>query len=141
LQPKAQEAVFGVEQKTGTRLEPHDAHAHAAKMNPRRPNHLDLFDMSDLERRFLRRPYFFDDGLDAEGEEVRGLHHLSFARNLGAQYEWPVLMWQTNPDFPTPGAGMDALYGPGGAANIGGGYYFMPRAAQGDDHLGAGLGL
>jgi len=141
LSPTAQEAVFGVEKKSGTRLEPHDAHSHAAKINPRRVNHLDLFGMDDLERRFLRRPYFFDDGLDAAGEEIRGLHHLSFARNLGVQYEWPVLMWQTNPDFPTKGAGMDALYGPGGAANIGGGYYFMPAAAADGDHLGSGLGL
>jgi deferrochelatase/peroxidase EfeB len=110
-------------------------------MNPRRPNHRDLFGMDDLERRFLRRPYFFDYGLDAVGQVVRGLHHLSFARNLGAQYEWPVLMWQTNPDFPTPGAGRDALYGPGGAANIGGGYYFMPGAALKGDYVGAGLNL
>jgi deferrochelatase/peroxidase EfeB len=141
LDPKAQQGVFGVEKQTGTRLGPHDAHSHVAKINPRRPNHRDLFDMDDLERRFLRRPYFFDDGLDAAGDEVRGLHHLSFARNLGAQYEWPVLMWQTNPDFPEPGTGTDALYGPGGAANIAGGYYFMPAAAADGEHLGAGLGL
>ncbi|WP_189413696.1 MULTISPECIES: Dyp-type peroxidase [unclassified Mesorhizobium] len=141
LPAQDQEAVFGVDKKTGVRLEPHQAHAHAAKINPRRPNHRDLFDMDDLERRFLRRPYFFDDGLDADGEELRGLHHLSFARNLGVQYEWPVLMWQTNPDFPVKGTGQDALYGPGGAANIGGGYYFMPAAANDADHLGTGLGL
>ncbi|WP_158266614.1 Dyp-type peroxidase [Allosphingosinicella deserti] len=141
LSPTAQESVFGVEKKSGTRLEPLDAHSHVAKINPRRTNHLDLFDMDDLERRFLRRPYFFDDGLDAAGEELRGLHHLSFARNLGAQYEWPVLMWQTNPDFPVPGAGIDNLYGTGGASNIAGGYYFMPAAASGDDHLGTRLGL
>lgn len=141
LSPAAQEAVFGVDKKTGARLEPHDAHAHAAKINPRRANHLDLFDMDDLERRFLRRPYFFDDGLDADGVELRGLHHLSFARNLGAQYEWPVLMWQTNPDFPEKGTGTDALYGPGGAANVAGGYYFVPAAAAEDEHLGTGLGL
>jgi deferrochelatase/peroxidase EfeB len=134
-------SVFRVEQKSGTRLEPHDAHSHAAKINSRRTNHLELFDMDDLERSFLRRPYFFDDGLDAAGEEMRGFHHLSFARNLGAQYEWPVLMWQTNPDFPAPGAGMDALYGPGGAANIGGGYYFMPAAPDDGDHLGSRLSL
>jgi deferrochelatase/peroxidase EfeB len=97
-------------------------------MNPKREGHIDLFGMQDKQRRFLRRPYFFNDGLDACGEEVRGLHHLSFARDLGAQYEWPVLMWQTNPDFPVPGTGHDALYGPGGASNIGGGYYFVPAA-------------
>ena len=141
LSPDAQEAVFGVEKKTGTRLETPAAHSHVAKINPRRPNHFDLFGMDDLERRFLRRPYFFDDGLDIAVDELRGLHHLSFARDLAAQYEWPVLMWQTNTDFPTPGAGRDALYGPGGAANIGGGYFFMPRAAGDDAYLGEGLGL
>lgn len=141
LAPAEQEAVFGVQKQSGERLDRQGAQSHSAKMNPRRPDHRDLFDVNDLERRFLRRPYFFDDGLDADGVEQRGLHHLSFARNLVAQYEWPVLMWQTNPDFPAKGTGRDALYGPGGAANVGGGYYFVPAAAQGEDHLGKGLGL
>lgn len=139
LESEEREAIFGVDRQ-GTRLKDHAAHAHVAKMNPRRENHRDLFGMDDMERRFLRRPYFFNDGLDDDGEEVRGLHHLSFARDLVGQYEWPVLMWQTNPDFPIPNAGSDALYGiSGGAANIGGGYYFIPAAAADHDYVGYGL--
>jgi deferrochelatase/peroxidase EfeB len=124
------EAVFGVERTTGHRLSGASPHAHAPKMNPRR-DRPDLFGMMDDRRRILRRPYFFNDGLDEAGEEVRGLHHLSFARSLGTQYEWPVLMWQMNPDFPTAGSGMDVLYKIGGAANVGGGYYFIPAAQPG----------
>lgn len=131
--------VFGVERVSGTRLPGAAPCAHAPKINPRRPNHVDLFGMADTDRRFLRRPYFFNDGLDGDGEEVRGLHHMSFVRRLTDQYEWPVLMWQTNPDFPEPGTGGDDLYKIGGAANISGGYYFMPPAAPESGHVGAGL--
>ena len=138
LKMREREAVFGVERLSGDRLKQPNPHAHAPKINPRR-DHPDLFGFMDESRRFLRRPYFFDDGLDATGEEVRGLHHLSFARNLAAQYEWPVHMWQMNKDFPHPGAGLDALYEIGGAANIGGGYYFMPRAAAEGDYIGSAL--
>ncbi|NJO34804.1 MAG: hypothetical protein HC869_18490, partial [Rhodospirillales bacterium] len=140
LSAKAQEAVFGAKKETGKRLRKIALNAHVAKMNPRRKNHIDLFGMSDLERRFLRRPYFFNDGLDEKSEEIRGLHHLSFARDLVAQYEWPVLMWQTNPDF-QKGAGQDALYEHGGAANIASGYYFMPPAAPDGGYLGMGIQL
>jgi deferrochelatase/peroxidase EfeB len=141
LNDPEREAVFGVEKKSGERLPGANPHAHSPKMNPRRDDP-DLFGIMDQSRRILRRPYFFDDGLDEAGEEVRGLHHLSFARNLGAQYEWPVHMWQMNPNFPTPGTGLDVLYGIGGAANIGGGYYFIPAGPAGDDcPVGAGLGL
>lgn len=138
LPDPGRQAVFGVEKKSGDRLPAANPHAHSPKMNPRR-DHPDLFGVMDQSRRFLRRPYFFDDGLDEAGEEVRGLHHLSFARNLGAQYEWPVHMWQMNENFPTPGAGLDALYGIGGAANVGGGYYFIPAAPPGDGPVGGGL--
>lgn len=141
LKPSDQEAIFGVDKQTGVRLKAFPADAHAAKMNPRRANHRDLFNREDLSRRFLRRPYFFDDGVDGNGEELRGLHHMSFARDLGSQYEWPVLMWQTNPDFPTKGVGRDALYRVGGATNVSGGYYFMPPASGSGRFLGEGLGL
>ncbi len=139
LSERDRKMVFGVESKTGERLGAAPAQAHGPKMNPRRDTP-DLFGLQDSSRRILRRPYFFNDGLDADGEEVRGLHHLSFARNLAVQYEWPVEMWQMNKDFPHPGAGPDALYGVGGAANIAGGYYFMPPAplAKGD-YIGSGL--
>lgn len=100
LPMKGREEVFGVDGRSGTRLPSGNHHAaHAQKMNPKRPGP-DLFGAMDESRRFLRRPYFFNDGLDANGDEVRGLHHLSFARDLLAQYEWPVLMWEMNKDFP-----------------------------------------
>jgi deferrochelatase/peroxidase EfeB len=132
------EAVFGVDAATGTRLPVPRSDAHAHKMNLKRKGH-DFLGITDDERRLLRRPYFFNDGLDSSGLELRGVHHLSFARDLMKQYEWPVLMWQTNPDFPTPGAGMDALYGLGGASNISAGYYFIPAAADGASFIGAAL--
>jgi deferrochelatase/peroxidase EfeB len=138
LQVPDREAMFGVERTTGTRLPNPSPHAHAPKINPRRPD-ADLFGTMDDTRRFLRRPYFFDDGLDSDGEEIRGIHHLSFVRNLAAQYEWPVLMWQMNKDFPHPNAGRDPLYEVGGASNVGGGFYFFPRAAPAGDYLGSAL--
>ena len=96
------EAVFGVERTTGNCLPGASPHAHAPKMNPQR-DHPDLFGMMDDRRRILRRPYFFNGGLEEAGEEVRGLNHLSFARSLGTPYEWPVHMRQMHPDFPPPG--------------------------------------
>jgi deferrochelatase/peroxidase EfeB len=108
-------------------------------MNPRRAEP-DFTGTLDEARHFFRRPYFFDDGLDAKVQEVRGVHHISFAQNLATQYEWSIVLWQTNKDFPTEGAGLDALYERGGAANIGGGYYFLPAAPrQKDGFVGAGL--
>lgn len=134
-----QEKIFGVDKHSGIRKPDPKPNSHGSKMNPRRGDHLDLFDCQDEERRFLRRPYFFNDGIDSTGEEIRGVHHLSFSRNLIKQYEWPVQMWQTNPNFPTPGSGNDALYGPGGAANIAGGYYFFPPSPNESRHLGSDL--
>lgn len=137
LNMKDREAVFGVDRVSGERLAAPAAHSHAPKINPRR-DHPDLFGIKDESRRILRRPYFFNDGLDADGDEVRGIHHLSFARNLGKQYEWPVHMWQMNKDFPEPGAGLDELYRVGGASNVGGGYYFIPSAPlTKKDHIGS----
>jgi hypothetical protein len=49
-------------------------------------------------------------------------------------------MWQMNENFPTPGTGRDALYGVGGAANVGVGYFFIPAAVgAAPDFLGAAL--
>jgi deferrochelatase/peroxidase EfeB len=132
LSREEREAVFGVDRDTGDRKAVQPRNAHASKMNPRR-GPPDFMGVLDDSRRFLRRPYFFNDGLDAEGNEVRGVHHISFARDLVAQYEWPIQLWQTNRHFPTIGAGLDALYEAGGAANIGGGYYFLPAAANRED--------
>ena len=130
--------VFGVNQHSGLRFKGASAHSHALKMNPRRQKP-DLFDIKDDTRRFLRRPYFFDDGIDSNGEELRGVHHISFVRNLATQYEWPVFMWQLNEDFPRRNTGPDALYTHGGASNSGGGYFFVPAAPDKDGYFGSEL--
>jgi deferrochelatase/peroxidase EfeB len=139
LDDQGRAAVFGIDARTGARLPDAKPHAHAQKINPKRDNHRDLFGRVDVDRRFIRRPYFFDDGLDETGDEMRGVHHMSFVRRLTEQYEWPVLMWQTNPDFPTKGAGGDSLYESGGASNMSAGYYFMPPAAPDSTYVGTGL--
>jgi deferrochelatase/peroxidase EfeB len=123
---------------------PHDAkdgplNAHIRKVQPRRPG-MDLLGVGDLERRFLRRGYPFFDGLDGDKQLQCGLLFLAFARDLRKQFEWPVQMWQTNPDFPEPGTGVDALYGRKVLSNIAGGYYFCPPAPRRkDDFLASAL--
>lgn len=135
LSDAQREAVFGTHRTTGNRLSNPSKSSHSMKMNPKRPTP-DLFGILEESRRFYRRPYFYDDGLDGD-KELRGLLHLSFARNLATQYEWPVHMWQMNANFPNAGDGRDALYTIGGAANICGGYFFIPAASR--DYLGVGL--
>ena len=126
-----QEEVFGTHKNTGRRLDAPPPCSHAFKLNPRR-NVPDLMGLLDNERPILRRPYFYDDGIDDEGEELRGVHHLSFTRQLGPAYDWRIRMWLMNAMFPTKGAGVDALYGRlGGATNVGGGYYFIPPIRKG----------
>jgi deferrochelatase/peroxidase EfeB len=104
--------------------------AHIRKVQPRR-SYADLFGCHDLERRFLRRPYPFFDGVDANGSVICGLHFIAYMRNLRKQFEWVAQIWQTNPDFPEKGAGIDALYGKGILSNVTGGYYFCPPAPRG----------
>jgi deferrochelatase/peroxidase EfeB len=113
--------------------------AHIRKVQPRRPVP-DMFGGSDLDRRFLRRPYPYFDGLDAGGLVSCGLHFLAYMRSLRKQFEWVAQMWQMNPNFPVPGAGIDALYARGVLATVRGGYYFCPPAARGKDaFLGSGM--
>jgi len=113
--------------------------AHIRKVQPRRPMP-DLFGIDDKERRFLRRPYPFFDGLDETGQAINGLHFVAFMKSIQQQFEHVVNMWQLNPDFPEPGVGIDALYASGVLKNIDGGYYFCPPGlrAQGD-FFGAGM--
>jgi deferrochelatase/peroxidase EfeB len=130
-----QQGIFGIDKRKGERLQPRPRESHSFKLHPNRPD-ADLFDCHDNERRFVRRPYFYFQGVDQDGSELRGLHHISFVRNLRKQYEWPVEMWQTNPDFPVPGTGIDALYQI--ATNVGGGYYFCPPGPKSPrDFLGS----
>jgi deferrochelatase/peroxidase EfeB len=121
-----QETIIGSDKTSGDPIADMPVCCHKFKMNPRR-EHPDLFGIMDEDRQILRRPYFFDDGVDPGKQELRGLHHLSFARNLGVQYEWRIQMWQMNDSFPNQHSGVDALYGRvGGACNVGGGYFFVP---------------
>ncbi len=109
------------------------------KVQPRR-NAPDFLGVHDLDRRFLRRGYPYFDDLDAAGEVQSGLLFLAFARDLRRQFEWPVLNWQTNPDFPIPNTGIDALYASGVLTNIAGGYYFCPPAPRSEeDFIGSGM--
>lgn len=112
--------------------------AHIRKVQPRRPG-VDLFGASDLERRFLRRAYPFFDGLDSSHSVHCGLLFMAFMRNLRKQFEWPVQMWQTNPDFPLRDTGIDTLYAKRILSNIAGGYYFCPPAPTENSFVGSGM--
>jgi deferrochelatase/peroxidase EfeB len=113
--------------------------AHIRKVQPRRPGP-DLFGLNDLERRFLRRPYPFFQGLDEHGQAVNGLQFMAFMKSIQQQFEHVVNMWQMNPDFPVPGTGPDALYAKGVLSTIDGGYYFCPPGLEGEnDYLGSGM--
>lgn len=113
--------------------------AHIRKVQPRRKG-VDLFGLNDLERRFLRRPYPFFDGLDAQGEAINGLQFIAFMSSIQRQFEHIVNMWQMNPDFPEPGTGVDALYGSGVLSTIDGGYYFCPPGLRdANDYFGSGM--
>jgi deferrochelatase/peroxidase EfeB len=113
--------------------------AHIRKVQPRRPTP-DLFGVNDLERRFLRRPYPFFDGVDEHGNSVNGLHFMAFMKSIQNQFEHVTNMWQMNPDFPVKGTGVDALYAKGVLRSIDGGYYFCPPAPKDkDDYIGSGL--
>lgn len=113
--------------------------AHIRKVQPRR-NRPDLFGLNDLERRFLRRPYPFFDGLDEQGKSANGLHFVAFMRSIQQQFEHVTNMWQMNPDFPVKGTGMDVMYERGVLSTVDGGYYFCPPdLTSRDDFFGSGM--
>ena len=113
--------------------------AHIRKVQPRRSGR-DLFGRNDLERRFLRRPYPFFDGLDEQGHSINGLHFIAFMKSIQQQFEHIVNMWQMNANFPKPGAGEDALYKKGILSTIDGGYYFCPPGLkEKNDFFGSGM--
>ncbi len=89
--------------------------AHVRKANPRTPD--------DLNRRIYRRGYPLV--LPTTQGLSRGLVFICFGRSLSTQFEFITRAWLTNPDFPTPGAGVDALRG-FETAVIAGGWYFVP---------------
>ena len=113
--------------------------SHIRKVQPRRPEP-DLFGINDLDRRFLRRPYPFFDGVDDNGKGVNGLQFVAYMKNIQQQFEHVTNMWQMNEDFPVPGTGIDALYAKEVLKTIDGGYYFCPPAPQNrQDFLGSGM--
>jgi deferrochelatase/peroxidase EfeB len=113
--------------------------AHIRKVQPRRPTP-DLFGTNDLDRRFLRRPYPFFDGVDENGNAVNGLHFIAFMKSIQNQFEHVTNMWQMNPDFPIKETGIDALYANGVLKSLTGGYFFCPPAAKDkNDFIGSGL--
>ncbi|UUY01581.1 Dyp-type peroxidase [Svornostia abyssi] len=94
--------------------------AHVRKTNPRAAE--------DLPRRIFRRGYPL---IDANaGVLRRGLVFICFARSISTQFEFITRGWTINPDFPTPGTGLDPLRSY--EQVIAGGYFFVPpiRAAN-----------
>lgn len=89
--------------------------AHIRKANPRGPE--------DQTRRIFRRGYPLLTAAPPEGLR-RGLVFIAFARSLSTQFEFIVRAWTNNPDFPTPGAGTDALRS--FETVLCGGYFFIP---------------
>lgn len=91
--------------------------SHTRKTNPRRASE------SDVNRRIFRRGYPLversSDGLQ------RGLVFICFGRTITTQFEFIVRAWMNNPDFPTPGAGVDSLHRFDQRV-LCGGYYFVP---------------
>lgn len=116
-----------------------ELNSHIRKVQPRRPN-VDLFGIHDLDRRFLRRPYPFFDGFDANGESINGLQFIAYMRSIHHQFEHVTNMWQLNPDFPIKGAGADKLIDEGILSTIDGGYYFCPPGLVSEsDYFGSEL--
>jgi Dyp-type peroxidase family len=101
--------------------------SHTLKSNPHRPG------TDDEQRRILRRGYSlvrpYGTGLG------RGLVFVGFARSLTTQLEFIRRAWINNDNFPTIGAGKDALLF-GGSVNprlLVGGYYFVPPLSKPSD--------
>lgn len=97
--------------------------AHIRKANPRTGP-------DDDARRIFRRGYpLIATGPD--GQLQRGLVFICFARTTSTQAEFILRAWLRNPDFPVPGAGVDALLA-FDTNVLAGGYYFIPPLAHGN---------
>ena len=93
--------------------------AHIRLANPRTP--------ATENQRILRRPYNYDRGLDEAGNLDQGLLFVAFNQDISRQFEnvQKRLEEEEMADYITP---------------VGGGYYFVPRAAAGSgDWVGSGL--
>jgi len=113
--------------------------SHIRKVQPRR-SEPDLFGINDLDRRFLRRPYPYFEGVDENGKGKNGLQFIAYMKSIQQQFEHVTNMWQMNKDFPVPGTGIDALYKREVLKTVDGGYYFCPPAPQSEnDFFGSGM--
>jgi deferrochelatase/peroxidase EfeB len=88
--------------------------AHIRKTNPRGPD--------DPDRRIFRRGYPLI-AATIDGAR-RGLLFICFGRTITTQFEFITRAWTTNPNFPHPDAGIDALRR--FEHVLAGGYYFVP---------------
>jgi deferrochelatase/peroxidase EfeB len=89
--------------------------AHIRKANPRGPD--------DTSRRIFRRGYPLV--LPTTDGTKRGLVFTCFGRTITTQFEFITRGWTTNPNFPTPNAGVDA-FRQFEAVVLSGGYFFVP---------------
>lgn len=90
--------------------------AHIRRANPRGS-------ADDLARRIFRRGYPLYEG--GSPTLRRGLVFLAYGRTISTQFEFIFRGWLNNPDFPTPGAGVDRLRR-FDTHVLAGGYYFVP---------------
>ncbi len=132
--PKNEEPDFGGATKEGKT----PFTAHIRKVQPRRPG-TDIFGIPDTDRRFLRRPYPFFEGINELGEFVNGLQFVAFMRSIQQQFEHVTNMWQMNPGFPEADTGIDSLYAKGVLETVVGGYYFCPPMPGPDDYFGSAM--
>jgi deferrochelatase/peroxidase EfeB len=94
--------------------------AHIRKANPRGPD--------DANRRIFRRGYPLV--LPTVDGMTRGLVFVCFGRTITTQFEFITRGWITNPNFPTPNAGVDA-FRQFETVVLSGGYFFAPPLSNG----------
>jgi deferrochelatase/peroxidase EfeB len=94
--------------------------AHIRRANPRGPD--------DASRRIFRRGYPLV--LPTVDGMTRGLVFVCFGRTITTQFEFITRGWTTNPNFPTPNAGVDA-FRQFETTVLSGGYFFVPPLSNG----------
>jgi deferrochelatase/peroxidase EfeB len=94
--------------------------AHIRKANPRRTKAV----------AFIRLPLFRRGAPWKDGEN-EGMHFLAFQSNIREVFGFMMQNWMNDPNFPQPGAGVDALLGPGQpfVNMMGGEFFFAPSMA------------